>query len=168
MSENGGSSQATVRRYTDTTNALVVNLSSNDLGKAIVPETVTIAAGEATSPSFVVKAVDDAMVGVTQKVIITASAEGHTDGSDTINVMEEMLIWDPPLQLQNLAGYKVYYGKASGSYDISIDVYNETSFPLDYLPIGESYYLAVTAYDITRNESAYSNEVEYTSDIFFH
>ncbi|MDR4506604.1 MAG: Ig-like domain-containing protein [Candidatus Scalindua sp.] len=74
------------------------------------------------------------------------------------------LVWDSPPP-QNLAGYKVYYGKASRNYETGIDVFTQTCFPLDDLAIGETYYLAVTAYDFYSRESAYSNEVQYTNDI---
>jgi hypothetical protein len=89
ISENGGSSTVTVTRNTDTTNALVVNLLSNDASVATVPTTVAIAAGQATSPSFEVAAVNNATKDGTQVVTVTASAEDHTGGSDTINVDDD-------------------------------------------------------------------------------
>ncbi|MEO1529509.1 MAG: CAP domain-containing protein [Planctomycetota bacterium] len=45
ISENGGSTTATVSRSGDTSEALVVSLSSSDVTEATVPATVTIAAG---------------------------------------------------------------------------------------------------------------------------
>ncbi|MCA9194413.1 MAG: cadherin-like domain-containing protein, partial [Planctomycetales bacterium] len=58
MNENGGSSSATVTRSGPTVGDLVVNLSSNDTGEAVVPFTVTILNGQA-SANFSVTAVDD-------------------------------------------------------------------------------------------------------------
>ena len=72
-----------------------------------------------------------------------------------------------PLPPQNLAGYKVYYGKSSRNYDTCIDVFYQTRFPLNNLgyfprPINDTYYFAVTAYDYNGKESNYSNEVSYS------
>ncbi len=53
--------------------ALDVTLSSNDTSEANVPATVTIAAGQATSPAFNIDAVDDAIVDGTQTVTIVAA-----------------------------------------------------------------------------------------------
>ncbi len=61
----------------------------------------------------------------------------------------------------DLAGYKVYYGNSSGSYDSNIDVGNQTSYTIQNLVEGQMYYIAVTAYDTSNNESGYSAEVVY-------
>jgi hypothetical protein len=63
--------------------------------------------------------------------------------------------------LTALAGYKIYYGAASGNYTASVDVKNVTSISLSTLDLqsGQTYYFAVTAYDAAGNESGYSNEV---------
>jgi len=60
--------------------------------------------------------------------------------------------------LTNLAGYKIYYGLASGAYTNVIDVGNTTNYQIKGLDSG-TYYFAVTAYDTDGNESGYSNEV---------
>lgn len=39
------------------------------------------------------------------------------------------LAWDPNTEA-DLAGYKIYYGYASGDYDTSIDVGNTTTFQI--------------------------------------
>ncbi|APZ96389.1 right-handed parallel beta-helix repeat-containing protein [Fuerstiella marisgermanici] len=89
ISENGGTTTATVSRNTDTTNALTVTLVSNDTSEATVIGTVTIAAGQTTSPAFTITGVDDAIVDGTQTVTITASAAAHTDGTDTLDVTDD-------------------------------------------------------------------------------
>ena len=91
VSENGGSTTATVSRSGDTTAELVVELSSDDTGEATVPATVTIAAGQSTSPVFVITGVDDALSDGTQTVTITASvaAGGYSNGSDTLEVTDD-------------------------------------------------------------------------------
>jgi len=68
------------------------------------------------------------------------------------------LTWDPvasPL----LSGYRVHYGLAAGNYAWSVDAGNTTVFEVGNLTDGATYHFAVTAYDATGNESAYSNDV---------
>ena len=66
--------------------------------------------------------------------------------------------WDPNTE-PDLAGYRVYYGTASGSYGSPIDVGNVTSYTLTGLSAGQLYFIAVTAHDTSNNQSGYSNEV---------
>lgn len=68
------------------------------------------------------------------------------------------LAWDSNPE-PNLAGYRVYYGTASGKYTNSIDVGKTTAYRLTGLSEGLRYYLAVTAYDTAGNESDLSEEV---------
>jgi hypothetical protein len=68
------------------------------------------------------------------------------------------LAWDPNTE-SDLAGYRVYYGIASGTYGTPADVGNVTAYTLNGLTPGVTYYIAVTAYDTAANESGYSNEV---------
>jgi hypothetical protein len=72
------------------------------------------------------------------------------------------LRWDPVVTHPDLAGYKIYYGNSSRNYDDTTDVGNQTSWTITDLIDTESYYFAVTAYDIYANESGYSNEVSVT------
>ena len=88
ISENGGTSNATVTRNTGTVGNLTVNLSSGDTSEATVPASVTIPDGS-DSVSFTVSGVDDLIIDRTQTVTITASATGFTDGSDTIDVTDD-------------------------------------------------------------------------------
>ncbi|MBW2059722.1 MAG: fibronectin type III domain-containing protein [Deltaproteobacteria bacterium] len=59
----------------------------------------------------------------------------------------------------DLAGYQVYYGSGSGAYSHSVDVGDTTTYRLEGLTAGATYYVSVTAYDTAGNESGYSNEV---------
>jgi hypothetical protein len=71
------------------------------------------------------------------------------------------LAWDANTE-SDLAGYKIYYGLASGSYSTTIDVKNVIQYTVpDILP-GTTYYFAATAYDENNNESAYSIELVHT------
>jgi len=68
------------------------------------------------------------------------------------------LIWDANTE-DDLAGYKVYYGTSSGNYEQPIDVGNVTEYELKGLNEGITYYIALTAYDTSNNESEKSDEV---------
>ena len=70
------------------------------------------------------------------------------------------LAWDPNTE-SDLAGYRVHYGTASGSYTVHTDVHNVTSYTMTGLTAGQTYYFAATAYDASGNESGYSNPVSY-------
>ena len=71
------------------------------------------------------------------------------------------LEWDPNSE-PDLAGYKLYYGTASGNYTNAIDVGNQVTYTVTGLNPGVTYYFAVTAYNTSGFESDYSNEVVYT------
>jgi hypothetical protein len=97
---------------------------------------------------------------------ITATS-GSISGNTTLTVTPAgtiSLAWDPPTTnadgspLTDLAGYKIYYGTAFGTYDHSIDVGNVTTYTLTGLAQGQTYYIAVIAYDTSNNQSGFSNE----------
>ena len=71
------------------------------------------------------------------------------------------LEWEPNPE-PYVAGYNVYIGEKSRNYTRVIDVGLETRLPLTNLNAGVTYFLAVTAYDIDRLESPFSDEVSYT------
>ncbi len=74
-----------------------------------------------------------------------------------------------PNQETTLAGYKIYYGTVSGTYDNTIDVGNPAPVngriqgQVNGLVEGTTYYFAVTAYDTNGLESDYSTEVSWTA-----
>jgi len=68
------------------------------------------------------------------------------------------LSWDANTE-DDLAGYKVYYGNSSGNYGEPIDIGNVTEYELQGLNEGVIYYIALTAYDTSNNESEKSDEV---------
>lgn len=77
---------------------------------------------------------------------------------------EATLSWDAPTTnvdgtpLTDLGGYKVYCGTASRVYGAPVDVGKVLTYKVINLSEGTKYF-AVTAYDISGNESEYSNEV---------
>lgn len=54
------------------------------------------------------------------------------------------LAWNPNSE-SDLAGYKIYYGNSSRNYGSNVDVGNLTSYTIQNLAEGQTYYLAVTA-----------------------
>ncbi|MBW2554275.1 MAG: fibronectin type III domain-containing protein, partial [Deltaproteobacteria bacterium] len=67
------------------------------------------------------------------------------------------LEWDANNE-EDLLGYKVYYGTSSGNYGEPDDVGNVTEYELSGLTEGVTYYVAITAYDTSYNESQKSDE----------
>jgi hypothetical protein len=68
------------------------------------------------------------------------------------------LHWDPSSS-PGIAGYRVYYGTASGNYTTSVEVGNVTTDTVAGLTGGVTYYFAVTAFDTDGDESDFSNEI---------
>ena len=114
-----------------------------------------------------------AHVGVYNNVSIRV-ADGEDDatlGPFSIEVLAvasgtTTLTWAPPTQntdgspLMDLAGYVVYWGTAPGSYTHSATLPNAglTSYVVENLVSGATYYFATTAYNVSGLESSFSNE----------
>jgi hypothetical protein len=88
----------------------------------------------------------------------TITVKAATTGSATVG-------WTAPTTrtdgtpLTTLAGFKIYYGTASGTYTTTIVVANPTisSYVVSNLAAG-TYYFVATAYDASGLESAYTTE----------
>jgi hypothetical protein len=80
------------------------------------------------------------------------------------------LVWDTPLTnedgspLTDLAGYRIHYGTSSTNLTNSINVGNETEATVSNLQSGVTYYIALTSYNTSGNESDYSSLLEVTID----
>jgi len=78
---------------------------------------------------------------------------------------EPPLVWDPNTE-SDLKGYNIYIGTQPGIYDSPnsptfVDkAFNSTS--IENLQEGETYYFAITAVDISGNESGPSEEITKT------
>lgn len=70
------------------------------------------------------------------------------------------LAWDPNSEPE-VAGYRVYYGKAMGNYESVIDVGNQTTCSISDLEDGKTYYFVVKAYDTLGRASDFSSELRY-------
>jgi hypothetical protein len=68
--------------------------------------------------------------------------------------------WDP-IPDSDLAGYRLYYGYASGQYSLSVDAGTSTTAALSDMDDAQIYFFAVAAYDTAGNQSAFSNEIKY-------
>jgi hypothetical protein len=72
---------------------------------------------------------------------------------------EIILTWDGNRE-SNVAGYKLYFGTAPGNYSFYIDTGKNTVWTLKNLAEGETYFITVTAYDLSGNESGFSPELK--------
>jgi hypothetical protein len=90
------------------------------------------------------------------------------EGQPAMPTGQVQLAWEAPTTnqdgtpLTDLAGYKLYYGLTSQQYTSNVDVGNRTSYTLAGLEVGRTYYFALTAYDISGNESALTPELRTT------
>jgi hypothetical protein len=74
-------------------------------------------------------------------------------------VVSVHLAWDANTE-PAVNGYKLYYGKATRNYSVAVDVGKATDHVLTGVSEDNPIFFAVTAYDTSRNESAYSEELE--------
>jgi hypothetical protein len=80
-----------------------------------------------------------------------------------------MLSWEPPTEnedgtaLDNLAGYKLYYGTTSGNYtrQVRISTPGLSSYVIENL-LPDTYYVVATSFTTSGVESRYSNEAVKT------
>lgn len=116
---------------------------------------------KATGASYTVGSGLDA--GFYRLDVTTFSAAGTRAGSAShlfhvIDSASATLAWDANSE-PDLAGYRIYYGNASGSYPTSIDVGKATTCTVSGLDPRLTYYFAATAYNTAELESDPSNEV---------
>lgn len=102
-----------------------------------------------------------------------ASTSGGTGGGDSGSggggggsvTTSVTLVWDASTAradgsaLTDLAGYRVSYGTAPGSYGTTVDIGDSTTCVIEGLTTGNTYYFVVTSYDSSGNESEPSNEI---------
>jgi hypothetical protein len=85
---------------------------------------------------------------------MSLAALAHSQSSVT-------LAWDPSPDA-SVVGYHLYVGAASQVYTQVIDAGNLTTKAVSSLSAGVTYYFALTAYDGSGLESAFSEEISYT------
>jgi hypothetical protein len=106
------------------------------------------------------------MIAVSLGTIGCGDAD-NVEGVDTGVTNSLMLTWSAPTTnedgslLDDLAGYKLYYGTQSGYYTEVIRVGAFTTAEISNLDVG-TWFIAVTAYDYWGNESDFSEEISHT------
>lgn len=93
-------------------------------------------------------------------IITTQPQYGEAAVVSAIEVGQVRLAWQS-VSSPELAGYRIYYGQTSGSYDVSVDVGNQTTYTLSGLREGQTYFFAVKAYDRFGRQSPFSEEISY-------
>src|SRR5437773_5012230 len=68
------------------------------------------------------------------------------------------LTWDPDSE-EDLGGYKVYVGSSSRMYGVPTDIGRVTTYKAPGLQPNTTYFFTVTAYNLSGNQSGFSNEV---------
>ena len=99
-------------------------------------------------------------------ITLLHTACGGGEGATVDEIGVATVMWTPSTTnvdgtyLDNLAGYKIYYGTVSRTYTNSITINNPgiTTYVVENLPSG-TYYFAVTAFNNLGIESNKSNEV---------
>ena len=136
----------------------IVDSGPNNYSNTIrIPVTFTIAAGQ-TTPSSPPPSTPSQPTATTPPpppptpvASIPSSAPRTTSATVSWNANSEA----------DLAGYRVYVGTSSGNYNFAgpFEVAGGTSFTVPNLPVGTTYFFAVSAFDRTGNESIKSGEV---------
>ena len=81
--------------------------------------------------------------------------QGRVSGAPKVT-----LAWDASAS-STVAGYRLYYGMSSRTYTDVLEVGNLTSGTVSNLAPANTYYFAVTAYDVAGLESDFSGEISY-------
>lgn len=96
-------------------------------------------------------------VFISSILLFFAVAQNVLAGSANLN-------WNANTE-SDLAGYKIYYGKTPrtsscpvGGYTTTLDVGKVTSYTINNLTDGSTYYFSITAYDTGGKESCFSEE----------
>ena len=79
----------------------------------------------------------------------------------TLHAAEVTLAWDPNLE-PDIAGYRLYYGQPPGTEAGAIELGNFTTYTVEDLTEGATYFFYVTCHSTMGLESEPSNTIEYT------
>jgi hypothetical protein len=123
-----------------------------------------------TYSNIKVYATDGVSTAVLPAFNITVTGSKPTPPTPTPTTGSATLNWHPPTQntdgtsLTNLAGYTIHYGTNASSLGSSVQLTNPglTSYQIDGLNTGSTYYFAVTANNSGGSSSALSSEVSKT------
>jgi hypothetical protein len=91
-----------------------------------------------------------AIVALSLTLLLTLSAQAA----------QVTLTWNDPNDTSaRISGYNVYYWQPTWDVPESVDVGKQVTYTMPGLEVGQTYHFAVTAYQASGGESAYSNEV---------
>ena len=97
-------------------------------------------------------------------VVLSASVLMASFPSPHIYAAQVKLAWTQSLG-PDVIGFKVYYGTATRSYSHAVDVGPSNFCLVSGLLDGKTYYFATTAYNTSRIESVFSNEVSCVTGV---
>jgi hypothetical protein len=143
----------------------------------MMPEMVLLIGGEQVASAFVSVAKEyrfENLTGNRQDFSIRFTGDFYDPNLGDVNLHVDLvtftfgsgpagssLTWDANTEV-DLAGYRIYAGLASRTYNLLADVGLSTSYDLTF-DDGKTRYFVATAYDTAGNESEYSNEVIWTA-----
>jgi hypothetical protein len=148
---------------TDSATWLTVSPGTGSIGGtaqfAVGVNTTGLAAGTYTATVTIkVDKGGSASIPVTLTVAPATTTSLSTTTTSTNTSTTAALTWSADTS-SGVAGYNVYLGTASGVYGPPINAGNVTSYVVNNLSFGNTYYFAVTAYNSSGSESPPSNEV---------
>ena len=125
VAENVGTFTGTVSRNLGTSGAVVVNLTSSDVGRATVPASVTIPDGQA-SVEFVITVLDNTKFGGDRPLKILSSASGFVGSeglakvtdNETGSVIITEIMYDPAGAEQSTEWVEIY-NRGTSTVDLS-------------------------------------------------
>jgi len=94
-------------------------------------------------------------------ITLTSLVPAATQASDAV-APAVSLTWMPNPE-ENLAGYKLHFGSSSGNYSTVLDVGAVRIAPLPPMILGQTYYVALSAYDTNAREGPLSEELIVTA-----
>ena len=129
---------------------------SNLIGTSLVESFTDPGAAVGPQPYFYIVTAVDADGNESDAKPSTVTTNPVLSGFWTASTIE--LDWTDAAPLPDVVSYRVYYGKAPGTYELVDDVGLATSHSLSGLQPNVNWYVAVTAVDIHGNETSFSNE----------
>ena len=124
---------------------------------AVAVNITGLAAGTYTT-AIIIKVDKGGSASIPVTLTVTPATTTSSLTTTTSTSTTASLSWDAVTNTDQ-AGYKVYMGTASGVYGPPINVGNVTSYVLNNLAMGNTYYFVVTDYNTSGVESPPSNEV---------
>ena len=111
-------------------------------------------------------------IWLTVLVIVAASFVAWRSYGEKSDFGSATLSWGANTET-DLAGYRIYYGTEPrtgdcppGGYAEKVDAGKRTSYEIDNLKPGESYYFSVTSYNAAGKESCFSEEISKKISLF--